>query len=64
MSIREEAVDDDYAYREAEEQRYAFLVDKGNQVLLIVVLISAVIVIGLILLGYRLYRAKFMKKGK
>jgi len=61
---QEEAVDTDYAYREEKEQRYAFLVDAGNQVLLIVVLVSAVIIIGLILFGYRLYRNKFLKKGK
>ena len=40
------------------------MVDAGNQVLLVVVLVSAVIIIGLILLGYRLYRNKFLKKGK
>lgn len=61
---QEETVDNDYIYRETEEQRYAFLVDAGNRVLLVVVLVSAVIVIGLILLGYRLYRDKFLKKGK
>lgn len=62
-AYREETVAEDFVYRETKESRYEFLVNAGNRVLLILVLVSAVIVIGLILLGYRLYRDKFFKKG-
>ena len=63
-NYQEKAVDDNYVYREVGEQKYAFLVNAGNRVLVIMVLISAVIVIGLILWGVRLYRNKFLKKRK
>ncbi len=57
-------IDADFTYREKSESSFAFLVDKGNQVLTVVVLISGFIIIALIIFGYRLYRAKFLKKGR
>lgn len=57
-------VDTAFAYKEKTERSFAFLVDRGNQVLTIIVLISGFIIIALILFGYRLYRAKFLKKGR
>lgn len=58
----QEAVDENYQYREHTQRRYAFLVDAGNQVIFVIVIVSAVIVLGLIGLGYRLYQEKFIKK--
>lgn len=57
-------VDTAFAYKEKTERSFAFLVDRGNQVLTIIVLISGFIIIALIVFGYRLYRAKFLKKGR
>lgn len=61
LNVQEE-VDENYQYRERTERRYAFLVDAGNQVIFVIVMVSAVIVLVLIGLGYRLYQEKFMKK--
>lgn len=61
---QQKSVDDDYVYREVTQQQYVFLVNTGNRVLLVAVVVSAVVILGLILLGWRLYRNKFMKKGK
>ena len=58
----ETPIDTEYVYRQKDESHYAFLVDKGNQILSIVVLISSVVIIALIVLGYRLYRSKFIKR--
>jgi len=58
----QEEVDENYQYREDTERRYAFLVDTGNRIIFVIVIISAVIVLGLIGLGYRLYQDKFQKK--
>lgn len=55
-------IDGAYVYREKDETRYEFLVDKGNRVLSIIVLISSIILVGLIALGYRLYQSKFLKR--
>jgi hypothetical protein len=57
-------VDTAFAYREKGERSFAFLVDRGNQVLTVIVLISGFIIIALIAFGYRLYRAKFFKKRR
>lgn len=59
---RETQIDESYVYREKDETRYTFLVDKGNQILSIIVLISSIVILGLIMLGYRLYRSKFLKR--
>ena len=56
------AVDADFQYRETTEQSYAFLVDKGNQVLFVIVIVSMLIVLALIAFGYRLYWKKFLHK--
>ncbi len=56
--------DTNFTYREKGERSFAFLVDTGNQVLSVIVLISGFIIIALIIFGYRLYTAKFLKKGK
>ena len=58
----QETVDENYQYREHTERRYAFLVDAGNQIIFVVVVVSAVIVLGLIGLGYKMYQEKFIKK--
>lgn len=60
----QESVDSDYQYREVAERRYAFLVDTGNQVLFVIVIVSAVSVLVLTSIGYRLYRRKFLKKKR
>jgi len=60
----ENEVDTAFTYREKGERSFAFLVDRGNQVLTVIVLISGFIIIALIVFGYRLYRAKFFKKGR
>jgi len=56
-------VDDDYVYIQKDESHYEFLVDKGNQILSVIVLVSSIVIIGLIVLGYRLYRSKFLKRN-
>ena len=61
---QETEVDEDYVYREQEEKSFEFLVDAGNRILSIIVLISGVIIIVLIIVGYRLYRAKFLGRRK
>lgn len=58
----QENVDENYQYRESAERRYAFLVDAGNQVIFVIVVVSAVIVLGLIGLGYKMYQEKFIRK--
>lgn len=58
------AIDENYVYREKSETRFSFLVDTGNQVLTIIVIISGVIIFILIIFGYRLYRNKFLRKRK
>ncbi len=60
----QQPADAEFQYREVSERRYAFLVDTGNQVLFVIVIISAVSVLGLIVIGYRLYREKFIKKKR
>jgi hypothetical protein len=60
----QEEIDENYQYREHTERRYAFLVDAGNRVIFVIVVVSAVIVLVLIGLGYRMYQEKFMKKNK
>jgi hypothetical protein len=62
--IYEEAsIDNDYVYIEKDESHYEFLVDKGNRILSIIVLISSIVIVGLIMLGYRLYQSKFLKRN-
>ena len=53
--------DSAYAYREKSEASFSFLVDTGNRVLSVIVLISGIIIIALIIFGYGLYRQKFLK---
>lgn len=57
----QENVDPNYQYREVAERRYAFLVDTGNQILFVIVIFSSLIVVLLIVIGFRLYRKKFIK---
>ncbi len=64
ISVYEDTeVDTAFTYKDKTERSFAFLVDRGNQVLSIVVLISGIIIIALIVFGYRLYRDKFLKRG-
>ncbi len=64
ISVYEDTeVDTAFTYKDKTERSFAFLVDRGNQVLSIVVLISGIIIIALIVFGYRLYREKFLKRG-
>ena len=64
ISVYEDTeVDTAFTYKEKTERSFSFLVDRGNQVLSIVVLISGIIIIALIVFGYRLYREKFLKRG-
>jgi hypothetical protein len=58
----QESVDPNFQYRPVAERRYAFLVDRGNRILFVIVIISSVIVLSLIAIGFRLYRRKFIKK--
>ncbi len=55
-------IDEDYIYKEKDETSFEFLVDAGNQILTLIVLISGVIIIVLIIVGYRLYKAKFLRR--
>lgn len=56
-------IDDEYVYREKDETHYEFLVNKGNQILFVIVLINSIVIVGLIILGYRLYQSKFLKRN-
>ncbi len=57
-------IDGNFAYRRKDEIQFEFLVDAGNRVLTVIVIISGAIIITLILFGYKLYREKFIKKRK
>ncbi len=58
-----ETVDPEFQYREVAERRYAFLVDRGNRILFVIVIFSSLIVLTLIVIGYRLYRRKFIREN-
>jgi uncharacterized protein YdaL len=60
----ETAIDDDYVYKVKDEKSFAFLVDAGNQILFLMVIVSGTVILILIVVGYRLYRAKFLKRRK
>lgn len=57
----QQKTDGEFVYREKEERSFAFLVDRGNQLLTVIVFICGIIILGLIVIGYRLYRGKFLK---
>ena len=60
----ETEIDEDYVYRPKEEKTFEFLVDTGNQTLIILVVFSLIIIMILMIVGYRLYRLKFIRKRK
>ncbi len=59
---KQEDVSSEYQYRDVAQRRYAFLVDKGNQIMFVIVIFSMCVVLLLIGIGVRLYRKKFLKK--
>ncbi len=61
---QETKIDENYIYRKKEEKNFEFLVDAGNQGLIIIVIFSSIIIMILMIIGYRLYSEKFIRKGK
>lgn len=63
-SYKEGEIQNDFQYREKQVGSYKFLVDTGNQVLSIIVALSVLVIGSLTVIGYAIYRGKFIKRER
>lgn len=56
-----ETVDSDYRYTEEQQKSFTRLFNIQNQFFIVVIMISLLLFGGLLMIGYRLYRRKFLK---
>lgn len=56
-----EAVDNDYRYKEAQVKSFTRLFSVQNQFFIVVIIAALLLFGGLLIIGYRLYRRKFLK---
>ncbi len=57
-------VDAEYVYRPVEVKSFEFIMNAGNQGLIIIVVFSAIIIVILMAVGFRIYRSKFVRSSK
>ncbi|WP_339318398.1 hypothetical protein [Paenibacillus sp. FSL R10-2734] len=61
LDYKPEAVDSNYQYKEEHKKSFTRLFDLENQFFIVVIMISLLLFGGLLIIGYRLYRKKYLK---